>query len=592
MNTSPMNTSIDALERAYDQAVTLYQRGDFHNAAAAFTGLLQQAPRFAPAHNGLGLCFHATGNTHKALERFEAAAQCDRFFAPAHINRGMALRDLGRLQDALACLEKAVALDPHNANAHGNRGMMLTELQQPAAANACFDRCLQINPDYPDAPGIRLLNKIYMCDWANLAQEVEDLLARLERGQRAAPPWALLAFTDSLELKLKVARQWDSGKFAANPVLGPLGGYQGHQRIKLGYYSADYHRHATAHLIAELFERHDRAKFEVIAFSFGADTGDDMQRRIAAGCTRFLDVRTRTDREIAQMSRDLEIDIAIDLKGFTQENRIGIFAHRAAPIQVNYLGFPGTLGVSYMDYIIADDVVIPEAAKPFYTEKVVTLPGSYQCNDRKRAVSDRVFTRAELGLPDTGFVFCCFNNNFKIMPGIFEMWARILNAVPGSVLWLIEDNAAAVANLKRNAPAFGLDPARLVFAPRIPPDEHLARHKLADLFLDTLPYNAHTTASDSLWVGVPLVTCPGESFPARVAASLLTAVGLPELIAPTLKDYEALAITLAQDPARLQGLKDKLNAVRATAPLFDTDAFTRAIEAAYGQMIEAQRAAP
>ncbi len=587
-----MSSSADALERLYDQAVTLYQQGDFPAASAAFTTMLQQAPRFAPAHNGLGLCLYATGSTRTALEHFEAATRCDQFFAPAYINRGMALRDLGRLPEALACLEKAVALDPRNANAHGNRGMMLTEMQQPAAANACFDRCLQLNPDYPDAPGMRLLNKIYICDWTNLAYDVGDLLERLDRGQRAAPPWALLAFTDSLELKRKVSEQWGRGKHAENPVLGPVKAYTGHQRIRLGYYSADYHRHATAHLIAELFERHDRAKFEVIAFSFGADTGDDMQRRIAAGCTRYIDVRTRNDREVAQMSRDLEIDIAIDLKGLTQENRIGIFAHRAAPIQVSYLGFPGTLGVSYMDYIIADDVVIPESARPHYTEKVVNLPGSYQCNDRKRAVSERVFTRAEAGLPETGFVFCCFNNNFKIMPGIFEVWARILNAVPGSVLWLIEDNQAAVANLKRNASAFGLDPERLVFAPRIAPDEHLARHKLADLFLDTLPYNAHTTASDSLWVGVPLVTCPGESFPARVAASLLTAVDMPELITPNLQEYEALAVALARDPARLGALKDKLAATRATAPLFDTDAFTRNIEAAYLRMLADHRGTP
>jgi predicted O-linked N-acetylglucosamine transferase (SPINDLY family) len=297
-------------------------------------------------------------------------------------------------------------------------------------------------------------------------------------------------------------------------------------------------------------------------------------------------VRTRTDREIAALSREMEIDIAIDLKGFTLENRIGVFAHRAAPIQVNYLGYPGTMGTPYMDYIIADDTVIPEAARPFYTEKVVNLPGSYQVNDRKRKASTRVFTRAELGLPETGFVFCCFNNSFKISPAVFEIWTRIAKAVEGSVLWLIEDNPTAVANLRRYAQAFGLDPKRLVFAPRIAPDDHLARHAFADLFLDTLPYNAHTTASDALWVGVPLITCPGESFPARVAASLLNAVGLPELIVPTLTDYEALAIALAQDPARLRDLKQKLIANRATAPLFDTDAFTRNIEAAYRHMFE------
>ena len=585
-----MTDRLHDIERLYQQATALFKQGDFQGAASSFTAVLQHEPTLSVAHNGLGLALYSMGNQADALARFDAAIRYDPFFASPLINRGMILRDMGKPEAALACLEKAVALDPRNANAHGNRGMVLTELQQPTAANACFERCLQLNPDYADVAGIRLLNKMYVCDWSNLHYELDDLLEKIERGVPTTPPWPLLGLTDSPLAKLKVAERWAATKCAPNPSLGPLKPYSGHQRIKLGYYSADSHRHATAYLIAELFERHDRAKFEVIAFSFGADTGDDMQRRIAAGCSRYVDVRARTDQEVAAMSRKLEIDIAIDLKGFTLENRVGIFAHRAAPIQVNYLGYPGTMGAPYIDYIIADDTVIPEEARRFYSEKVVNLPGSYQVNDRKRQVSDRVYTRAELGLPETGFVFCCFNNNFKITPEIFGIWVKILNATEGSVLWLIEDNPTAAAALRRNAAAFGLDPKRLVFAKRIAPDEHLARHKMADLVLDTLPYNAHTTASDALWVGVPLVTCPGESFPARVAASLLRAVNMPELIVPTLADYETLAIALARDPARLQALKDRLVSTRATAPLFDTDAFTRNIEAAYSRMHQSQQA--
>jgi predicted O-linked N-acetylglucosamine transferase (SPINDLY family) len=581
-----MNTSLDEVDRLYHQAAALFQQGQHQAAAQAFAAVLQREPNLSPAHNGLGLALYSMGNQAAALERFEAAIRFDPFFASPHINRGMVLRDMGRTEAALASLEKACALQPTNANAHGNRGMVLTELQQPGAANACFERALQLDPKYPHVAGIRLLNKMYVCDWSGFDYELADLLDKVDRGEPATPPWPLLGLTDSPLPKRKVAEIWTATKAPENPALGPLRKYPRHDRIRLGYYSADYHRHATAYLIAELFERHDRGKFEVITFSFGADTGDDMQRRIAAGSTRYLDVRNRSDRDIASLSRDLEIDIAIDLKGFTLENRVGIFAHRAAPIQVNYLGYPGTMGAPYIDYIIADETVIPERARPFYTEKVVNLPGSYQVNDRKRKASDRAFTRAELGLPETGFVFCCFNNNFKITPAIFEIWVRILNAVPGSVLWLIQDNPTAAANLRRNAQAFGLDPKRLVFAARIVPDDHLARHALADLFLDTLPYNAHTTASDALWVGVPLVTCPGESFPARVAASLLNAVGLSELITPTLADYEAMAIALANDPARLQHLKQKLVRGRSTAPLFDTEAFTRNIEAAYQRMFE------
>ena len=580
---------VDALFR---RGFALLELGQPQAAAESLSKVLAQTPNFAPAHNGLGLALATLGHHRAALASYDAAIGFDPGFASPYINRSIVLRDLGQLEAALASLDRAVALQPGNPNAHGNRGTVLTELKQPAAAVASFDQALRLNSSYPFVAGIRMLNKMQTCDWSAFDRELAELLARIERGEAASPSWPLLVLTDSAALQRKAAERWTAAKCPENPSLGPLAKYRRHDRIKLGYYSADFHRHATAYLIADLFEIHDRSKFELIAISFGPATGDDMQKRIVAGSDRFIDVRARGDRDIAALSREIEIDIAVDLKGFSAGSRFGIFAHRAAPIQVGYLGYPCTMGAPYIDYIIADDTIIPATSRPFYTEKVVTLPNSYQVNDRQRKIAERVFTRTELGLPEAGFVFCSFNNNFKITPVMFDVWMRILKAVDGSVIWLIEDNPAAAANLRREAQSRGVDAGRLVFAARIAPDEHLARQRSADLFLDTLPYNAHTTASDALWIGLPVVTCPGGSFTSRVAASLLCAMDMVELIVPTLEEYETLAVTLARDPSRLQDIKQKLDRNRLTSPLFDTELFARHIEAAYARMFEDHHARP
>ncbi len=349
-------------------------------------------------------------------------------------------------------------------------------------------------------------------------------------------------------------------------------------------FSSDFHEHATAYLIAELLELHDRSRFEVTAFSFGPDSASPMRRRLRAACEHFVDVSQQSDDEIALLARESSIDIAVDLKGFTQNGRPGIFARRAAPLQVNYLGWPGTTGAAYMDYLIADRVLVPERNRPFFSEKIVYLPHSYQVNDRKRIIADKQFTRAELGLPPTGFVFCCFNNNFKITPVMFDLWMRILRRVEDSVLWLFEDTALAARTLQREAVLREVDAERLIFAPRMELSPHLARQRAADVFLDTVPCNAHTTASDALWAGLPLVTCPGEPLAARVAASLLTALDLPELIAATPLEYEELAVRLATDPASLVEIRQKLARNRLTAPLFDTPEYAGGhLEAASSQ---------
>lgn len=579
----------DALFR---RGCALYELGAVDAAADSFARTLALAPAFAPAHNGLGLALTVLGRPAAALESYNTAVRLEPNFASPYINRSIVLRDMGRLDDALASLNRAIVLAPDNANAHGNRGTVLTELKQPTAAVASLDRALQLNPGMPFLAGVRLLNKMQICDWSNFDRELADLCAKLARGEPASPTWPLLGLTDSAQLQRTAAESWTRAKCPENPSLGPLAKYPRHERIKLGYFSADFHRHATAYLIAELFERHDRAKFELFAFSFGPANGDDMQQRLKAACDHFIDESAQTDRDVAAYARAQEIDIAVDLKGFSVGNRIGIFAHRAAPIQVNYLGYPCTLGAPYIDYIIADEIIIPKAAEKFYTEKLVTLPNSYQVNDRQRKIAARSFTRAELGLPETGFVFCSFNNNYKITPNVFDVWMRLLTAVEGSVLWLLEDNPTAAVNLRREAARRNVDAGRLIFAGRIAPEEHLARQRSADLFLDTLPCNAHTTASDALWVGLPVLTCPGGSFTSRVAASLLHAVGLPEMIAPTLAEYETLALALARDSARLESLRQKLKRDRLSSPLFDSALFARHIEGAYTRMFEDYHARP
>jgi len=362
------------------------------------------------------------------------------------------------------------------------------------------------------------------------------------------------------------------------------------EKIRIGYYSADFHEHATTHLIAEMLERHDHEKFEFYGFSFGPNSSDNMRQRVAAAFDRFIDVKGQSDREVADLSAEIGIDIAVDLKGFTGDSRLGLFAERCAPIQASYLGYPGTVGAEFIDYIIADKILIPPEHQANFSEKVVYLPPSYQANDSTRKISERAYTRQELSLPEIGFVFCSFNNTFKIFPETFDSWMRILRAVDGSVLWLLEDNASAAKNLRKEAEARGVDSARLVFGQRLLPAEHLARQRCADLFLDTTPCCAHTTASDALWAGLPVLTPAGKTFAGRVAASLLHALELPELVTSTPEAYEAKAIALATEPDQLRALRAKLEKNRLTSPLFRGETVARHIEAAYDAMYARYRA--
>jgi predicted O-linked N-acetylglucosamine transferase (SPINDLY family) len=424
-----------------------------------------------------------------------------------------------------------------------------------------------------------------ICGWSGLEGFIEVLSKQVIANEKVIQPFPLLALNDDSMLHKKSSQICIQSKYPFSGALGSITKRTKNPKIRIGYFSADFKNHPVAFLIAHLFETHDRSRFETYAFSL-IEAKDEMRGRLIKAFDYFMNVEAQSDVQIAQLARSLNIDIAIDLTGFTHDSRTGIFSYRAAPIQVNYLGYPGTLGADYMDYIIADKTLIPSESHACYSEKIVYLPNSYQVNDRQRIISDKQFTRQELDLPEAGFVFCCFNNNYKILPATFASWMRILKNVEDSVLWLLQDNPWVAENLKREAMNHGVEASRLIFAGRMPPSEHMARHRQADLFLDTSPYNAHTTASDALWAGLPVLTLMGQSFASRVAASLLNAIGLPELITNTQEEYEALAIELALNPKKLAGIKLKLANNRLTTPLFDTPLFTKNLEAAYIKMYE------
>ena len=439
-----------------------------------------------------------------------------------------------------------------------------------------------MKPDITWIRGDLVYTSTKICNWTSLQSHLDNIRTRVAKNEKTINPFSLLALTDNDLLHAKASKTYNQSKHPSNLILGPTLKSQDHQKIRVGYYSADFRDHPVAFLTAELFELHDKNKFEIFAFSFSGHDNSPIRSRLKSAFNQFIDVSGMSDLEVAQLSRELEIDIAVDLGGYTNDSRTGIFAYRAAPIQINYLGYPGTMGADYIDYIVADKTLIPENSQQFYSEKIIYLPNTYQVNDRKRAIADKQFTREELGLPEKGFVFCCFNNSYKILPEIFASWMRILKAVEVSVLWLFEGDPTFRSNFQNEMIKLGIDPTRAVFAKRVDAmSDHLARHSQADLFIDTWPYNAHTTASDALWSGLPVLTLMGQSFASRVAASLLNAIGLPELITNSLAEYEALAIELATNPKKLDALKTTLAKNRLSAPLFDTPLFTKNLEAAY-----------
>jgi predicted O-linked N-acetylglucosamine transferase (SPINDLY family) len=551
---------------------------------------LRADPRNSLAHNNLGNALRALAQPEAAIASYERAIALAPDHADAYFNRGAILAELTQYEAAIASYGQAIARQPGHVSAYNNRGLALINLKRYQDAIADFDRALALSPKIKDLYGARLFARMQLCDWDGIEADLAGLRIRIERHERASVPFSVLALLGSAALQRTATERWTQDCYPINSALPAIAKHSPHPRIRIGYFSADFREHATLHLMAGLFEEHDRSRFELSVFSFGSPSQDPIRKRLEAACEHFLDVRQHSDQQIALLARERQIDIAIDLKGFTQEHRAGVFALRAAPLQVSYLGYPGTMGAPYMDYLIADHTLIPAGSELHYAEKIIFLPNSYQINDARRSIAEHTFTRAQLGLPPAGLVFCCFNNSYKIAPSTFDSWMRILKRTEPSVLWLLEDNPAATANLRREALRRGVDAQRLVFAPRVPLSEHLARHRFADLFLDTLPYNAHTSASDALWAGVPVLTCVGEAFASRVAASLLHAMDLPELITLTPEDYEKLAVALGNDPQHLADIRQKLSEQRLTAALFNTRLSTRHLETAYSRIYERYQA--
>jgi protein O-GlcNAc transferase len=579
----------DFAEASVGRGNALFEIDRIEEAKAAYDRALAVRPEFPAAWSGHGNIFLRKGQHQEAGTAFDRALAADSSFAEAWLGRGTLLIALGRHDEALAALDEALSFDPTLPNARLARGQACYLQKRYDEAVTDWKEALALRPDQPSLEAACLRVRLHHCDWTDFDAACASVASSVRNGQLIAP-FMLVAVPSSAAEQRQCASLWIKCHFRGDREPLWRGERYDHDRIRVGYLSADFHQHATSQLMAGVFEHHDRSRFQVTGISVGPNDNSKMRQRIEAAFERFVEARPQADDQIADLVRGLEVDILVDLKGFTQDARTGVLAMRPAPIQVNYLGFPGTIGADFIDYIVADRTVIPEHQHDCYAEKVVWLPDSYQANDHRRTIADTVPVRADHGLPDTAFVFCCFNDTYKITPSVFSAWMRILQTVEDGVLWLYEDNPTAAGNLRREAAKRGVAPQRLAFARRLPTAEHLARHRCADLFLDTLPYGAHTTASDALWAGLPVLTCLGETFAGRVAASLLHAVGLPELITTTQDAYEQLAITLATDPARLAALRAKLAGNRLTAPLFDTAQFTGHLEAAFAAMMQRHRA--
>ncbi len=569
-----------------------YDAGHLDEAAQLLTQVLTIEPECVDAHRLLGSIHKDQGRHQMAVATFQRGLELQPDDIGLHNNLGNTYRAMGEADKAECCYLKTVELQPNLPAGYNNLGTLYKDRGQLSKAQEWFEKSLEVDPDFSFALGN--LAKVYQetCCWdryqTTLDRLIEHTERMLEEGKRVPmPPFFALSLPVSAVFQQRVARN-----FAQTVVLRGLVGADISRerkldpsvRLRIGYVSSDFHYHATAQLMLSLFGLHDRAEFEIYAYSLGKDDGSDYRKRIEADCDQFLDVRELHYTDIARRIAEDGIHILVDLKGYTMDIRPEIFALRPAPIQVNYLGFPGTMGAEFIDYVITDQVVTPSEQQCYYDEKFARLPHSYQVNDHQQVVAAHTPARAECGLPEQSFVFCCFNNNYKIEPDVFGLWMRILEQVPGSVLWLFRASPESEQNLRAAAQSRGVDPQRLVFAPRMPKAEHLARHRLADLFLDTLYYNAHTTASDALWAGLPMLTCPGYTFAARVGASLLNAVGLPELIVASREAYVERAIELARDPQQLQTLRRRLQREPQTTPLFDTARFAKNLERAYREM--------
>jgi predicted O-linked N-acetylglucosamine transferase (SPINDLY family) len=553
--------------------------GELLLAIDALKKALKQNPHYFEALHDLGAALALSGNKKEALENFLLASKINHQSAELFYNLGRLCDEQYQFDRAIGFYQEATRINPSYTEAWINLAIDLGIFKRYGESLQCLENAYLLNPSIDFLYGDYIFIKMRMCQWEENAQYHNQLLKKIEDGEKITPPFPLMALVDSASIIQKAAAIYAESRYPLNASLGPIA-QNSNQRIRIGYFSADFHEHPVSYLTAELFELHDRNQFEVYAFSFGKNTNDAMRIRLENSFDHFIDVADKTPLEICQLSRETNIDIAIDLSGFTENARTEIFALRAAPIQISYIGFLGTMGTQYIDYLIADEIIIPVHLRKFYSEKIIYLP-SYQANDSKRAPSAKIFSKSDLGIKDNQFVFCNLNNVYKITPLVFKSWMKILDLVPDSVLMLYAENSWAMENLKRQAMNQGINPNRLIFIGHLPRAEYLSRYAVADLFLDTYPYNAGTTASDALWMGLPVLTLQGESFASRVASSLLVNLHLVELIQHSTADYEAQAVKLANQPNTLQLIKDSLAKTRSSAPLFNTNRFIKNLEGSF-----------
>ena len=558
------------------------------SAIESFDKAIQIKPNFAEAYNNRGNAFLELQKLESAIESFDKAIQIKPDYAEAYNNRGNALKDFKKLESAIESYNKAIQIKPDYAEAYKNNGIVLNKLKKIEDAFQSYNKAIQIKPDLDYLFGELFSVKNSLCDWSFFNENLEKLKNEILKFKKTIMPFSLLSIYDFPSLQKISAETYLKSQYSKIDILKPITKREPNKKIRVGYYSADFRNHAVSYLMVNLFELHDKSKFELIGFSLNPDkSNDEMYKRISSVFNQFINISSKSDKEIAQISRDLKIDIAVDLMGYTKNNKFGIFIERCAPLQVSYLGYSATTGSNAIDYIIGDKLLIPKENQKDYSEKIIYLPGSFMVNDSTKKISNRIFTREELDLPKEGFVFCSFNNYYKITPKIFDVWMRLLKKVKDSVLWLPGGNITAINNLKKEANQRDIDSNRLIFAKRTKLlSDHLARHKAADLFIDTIPYNGHSTASDALWSGLPVLTLTGKSFASRVSASLLNALDLSELITYTEKEYEDLALELANNPNQLKEIKNKLEKNKLNKPLFNTKLFTNNIELAYVKIYE------
>jgi predicted O-linked N-acetylglucosamine transferase (SPINDLY family) len=570
---------------AYNNRGLIFKdKGKIEDALADYQKALTINPNYADPYNNIGIIRGKQGDQKAALELFLQALKLNPNNPETYNNIGSVKLERLELEEALKIFEKSIDLYPNFVMPHFNKGIIYEKLFKRNNAIESYKKALAIKPEFDFARAQKLHQQSHIGDWKGIKQD-SSLIPQLGI-LKEIMPLTLLSLDDAPERHKKRAELLNKNRFLQKPLAIDFKVKEEYKPIRVAYFSSDFKEHPVAYLLARVFEKHDRSQFKVYGYSIKATKKDSMHKRLVTAFDEFKDLSDVSDKEAALIAREDGIDIAIDLNGFTANSRTGIFAYRAAPIQINYLGFPGTMGADFIDYIIADEVLIPESSQKFYSEKPIYLPHTYMPTDNTREISTKPITRTEVGLPEDSFVFCCFNNNYKISSEEFDIWMRILGQVANSVLWLRKSNEWSEANFIKEAKKRNIDPSRLIFAGKLDMKEHLARHRLADLFLDTFNFNAHTTASEALWTGLPVVTKMGKGFASRVAASLLNALDCPELITETKEDYEALIMELATDPKKLLRIREKVTSNRLSKPLFNTELYIKNLENSFKQVHE------